>query len=252
MSFFRKALGKVGSVAKKVAPFTAFIPGLNVGVGAAAALGGLGAAAERAGKKGANLGNVLGAGAKGAAVGGAGNYAGGKAKGALGALGRMRGGGGGGADDFYGGDYGMHPGALGEAGAAGSPDEAGWLQRILGGAQKAGGGLFGMGKDALGALGGGNPLLGLGALGAVGMDIYDQRQQRKSSEAFEQQKLDMMLAGMGKAEEDWDSRAGLREGGREAVMAALAQMQQGDSINHHLNTMGTRRPGEFMARPGAV
>ena len=236
MSWFRKAIGKVGGLAAKIAPFTAFIPGLNIGVGAAALIGGLGKAAQVASRKGAKGRDILKAGAGGAALGAAGNWGGGKLKGALGALGKLRGGGGGAGGGFApdGDSDGFN--ASGQEGG-----EGGWMRRILG-----------MGGDALGKLGGGNPLLGLGGLGMVGMDMYDQRQQRKSSEAFEQQKMDMMLAGMGKAEEDWDSRAGMREGGRAAVMQALAQMQQGDSINQHLNTMGSRRPGEFVARPGAV
>jgi hypothetical protein len=221
----KKGIGKLGGLAKKVAPFTAFIPGVNIGVGAAALLGGLGGAAEKW-SQGGRAGDVLGAGAKYGALGGAGNWAGGKGK------------------DFIMGRLGQMGGGEGGEGGGGG----GVFGRIGGGIWD---GIKGIGGAALGgvnALGGGNTLLGAGALGLLAANMHDQREQRKAAQAFEQQRFDMMSAMMGKAEADYDARVGLRSQGYEALTGALGAMK-GDTVNHFLDTLNERQPGEFIQRP---
>lgn len=230
MSWLRKAARTVGSIGKKAAPFAALIPG--VGIPAAAALGAAGGALNRVGKSGANLGSVLGAAGKSGAIGGAGAAT-------LGALGKL--GGGAFGDPSAGG---VLSGLGGLFGGGGEEGEQGVLRRILGG-------LGGAAGDALGALGGGNPLLGAGALGLLGAELKGSRDQRKSAEAFEQKRLDMLMEALAGAEEEWESRGELRDASQAAILGAIGQHGQRDLVGQWLDTMQTRQPGEFMTRGGA-
>lgn len=86
------------------------------------------------------------------------------------------------------------------------------------GTNGGGGGLGGI----LDAIGGGNrmqALLRLGGLGLAGYQMHDSSKRRASSEAFNQQRLDMLMAALGRSEEDMDRN-------REASTAANAALQE--------------------------
>lgn len=101
------------------------------------------------------------------------------------------------------------------------------------------------GKGALSKLGGGNPLLGGGALALLAAQMKAQSDQRKSAEAFNQKRLDTIMASLGRAEEEYDARAPLREQGQASAIQAMAAMGQNPFTAHLRRKSG---PGVFLQR----
>ena len=137
----------------------------------------------------------------------------------------------------------------------GGGDES-WWRRGLGWLWDKGkdvvGGVIGGAKDGIGALGGGNTAMGMAALGLIASQLYDQRQQRKSAEEFNQQRLDTLMAALGEAEGEWQRREPLRVEGQDAMLGALGSMQGFDPIHNFMQTMDQRAPGEFLPRDQAM
>lgn len=132
-------------------------------------------------------------------------------------------------------------GAGGAAGGAAASSEGGG--GLTGALKGAGRWLLGQGKDALSTLGGGNPLLGGGALALLAAQMKAQGDQRKSAEAFNQKRLDTIMASLGRAEEEFDARAPLRQQGQASAIQALAAMGQNPFLAHGRRTS---RPGVFL------
>lgn len=216
--------------AKKAAPALAFIPGVGtLGAAAIGAAGGL-----FSGKKEGGLGAAL-SGAAGGLMGG-----GLKKLGSMALAKFASGGGGGEAAPGGGGGPGWgwdESGAAGAAGAAGGGKGGIW-DRIKD---------FTTGGGLEGALS--NPLYQkLGSLALGGYGLYEQGKQRKGAEKFDQKRLDVIMEQMGRAEDEWDSRAPLREGSQTALLGALAtggSMQDPFTSFMKERGEGKRKAGEF-------
>lgn len=133
-------------------------------------------------------------------------------------------------------------GAMGLS-ALGGLAGAGGVKGAIGSAATKGAGalssLPGAAKDALGSLGWKDAI----GLGLTGLEMHGARKQRKEHQRAEQARLDVLTSALTRAEEDFDARAPLREGGMEAVLGALGQARR-DPIRAHLDD-DTRRAGEF-------
>lgn len=203
------AVKGLGGLAGKVAPALSFIPG--VGTLGGAALGGLGNLLAGKGLGGALRGAAMGAG-------------GGLLKGALGGLGGLGGiasklglGGGGGAGTV-GGPFGAVFNMANQA-AAGQGGGGGLVSDIL---------KF-LGKNAgkiAGGVGAGAALLGHNAA-------------RKSTQAFNQEISDRVFKNFDQQQALFDANAGLRDRGREAALAGLTGLQQGDIFGNYLANKNT-------------
>lgn len=128
--------------------------------------------------------------------------------------------------------YGNFP----EAGGGGVP---GWLQSILGFGGKA--------LDFMGFGGG----MGKGAqnLGTMALMYYMMDQNasdRKAHQQFQQQLFDTAQGGLGKAEDIFDSKAPMREGGMEALLQALGMMPTNAADHFKQSASGQRAAGQYL------
>lgn len=193
---FREGLGDLGAAASVAAPF---LPG---GALVRAGIGGLGALLGGESGGTAVVRGLLGG-------RGAGNLRGDVTN----ILGRLFGGGGGGGGGGSGGGgpsgFDWLGEGLDEVAGRGGGGGGGILDRIGGLVRGVGGGSLGQG------------IARLGGLGLAGMNLYDSRQQRKSQEAFNQQRLDTLMAALGRSEEDMDARRAMGDKANAALTAAL-------------------------------
>ena len=111
----------------------------------------------------------------------------------------------------------------------------------------------GQGLGLLGGEGGmGRGALNLGALALGGLSVADSKKQRESAESFNQQKLDILTANLGKAEAEFDTRAPLRAGGQEALLSAIDRSRSSvDPFSSFIKSSKKRKPGEFSSRRAA-
>jgi hypothetical protein len=241
-------LKDVAGVASKAMPAIAALTGIGLPL---AALAGAGLNVASKGKK-ATLGTALG----GAAGGAAGSLAGGGIRGAISGVKGASGVGGKALAALKG----FGKGSLGKLGIGGGDVARGVGQQVIGGGtdpgsgvSSGGGGMGGIGgaisgaargaSGALGALGGGgeggggilsglNQLLtggeGLmggaknaGLLALMTAMIKSSGDQRKSAEAFEQNRLNLLKEQLGLAEREYESRKPLRQQGQAGIMRAL-------------------------------
>lgn len=101
--------------------------------------------------------------------------------------------------------------------------------------------LWDQGRGAVEGAGGGNPLLGAGLLGLLGMQIRDQRRARQDQQAFDQQRLDIILENLARAEEVFDQHAPLRHAGQTAMMEGMARAHA-DPFQGYLAERAAGRP----------
>ncbi len=111
-----------------------------------------------------------------------------------------------------------------------------------------GGGIGGFIKDKIGGLlGGGLQNLGGLAVGAAG--VKASRDQRKSTEAFNQQLLEIQTAQLAKAEAEFDRKAPLRDSSQAALLQAIAEQSSAvDPFSQFIKDSKKRKPGEFSKR----
>lgn len=215
----KAGLGDIGGAAQ-IGSF--LIPG--IGPLAAAGIGALGGALHGglADNQEHSFGNVLKQGAIGGLAGGGGKIAAGK----IGSL--LKGGGGAGSA------------------ALKNPMAQGVGSKILGGAKKAGGAaLRAVAGDAEGGIDWGKLLKGGASLGLAAASLRDQAKQREAAQGFDQGRLDVLKAMLGRAEADYDARSGLRSGGQEALAEALAKRRSAPSF-FASQVGGGRKAGQFL------
>lgn len=170
-----------------------------------------------------------------------GNLLGGQDKGLTGELGKLLGGGGRGDLAAAGGAQALAQ-ILGQG--EGGGDGEGFLGSI--------GDILGKGADAAGGalstLGGGNPLIGAGALALITKQLREQSKARESAQEFNQKRLDTLSETLQKAEEQFDQRAPLRQGGQAGAINALASLGS-DPFRKFLERGGAGvKPGQFLQR----
>ena len=115
---------------------------------------------------------------------------------------------------------------------------------------QGGGGIGGFLQNLFG---GGNALKNLGGLALGGLSVKESADRRKSSEAFNQQLLEIQKAQLGKAEAEFDRKAPLRNRGQAALISAIEQQELAeDPFSKFLRTSHARGPGEFSQRSGVA
>jgi len=107
--------------------------------------------------------------------------------------------------------------------------------------------------DFLGSLledvGGGSKGKGVLNLGLLGADLIGSNKERKSSEAFEQKRLDALTNFIAQGEAEFDRKAPLREGGQQAILQAIGGLGSSPVGSFFRESReGTRQAGEFKKR----
>ncbi len=122
-------------------------------------------------------------------------------------------------------------------GAAGAAGEGG------------GGGIRGFLGGLLSDIGGGSKGKGVLNLGLLGADLLSSSKQRKSSEAFEQQRLDALTNFIAQGEAEFARKAPLRTGGQDAILQAIGNLGSSPVASFFRESReGTRAAGEFTKR----
>ncbi len=119
---------------------------------------------------------------------------------------------------------------------------------LLGGGE-GGGGITGFLGGLLEGVGGGSKGRGVLNLGMLGADLLGSSKQRKSSQAFEQKRLDALTNFIAQGEAEFARKAPLREGGQTAILQAIGNLGSSPVARFLKESRdGTRAAGEFKPR----